>query len=161
VSERYVEQRQRVRRYLARFGQARSGSRHATESEHDQDDMYAFFLNCHHFKDWIKNDPACSAWTPGAEQLVTQSGDLSLCADLCNSLKHLRLDRPRSTQNPAFAQVPVHVIVCTAFTESESVHHQSTAIISTASGLVDGFDLAARCVKVWESYIQANGGRMS
>jgi len=158
MRNRYLEQLQRVRRYFDRFAQLKVGRPHTMSSDNYQDDIYAFFQNCYQLKDWIKNDPACASWTPPPERLVNESDDLRICADLANGLKHLRRDKPRSDQNPQFAQVPVHVIVSGSFGHTEEVFLQSTAVISTESGLVDGYDLAVRCIAVWERYVQANAG---
>lgn len=158
MSNRYLEQLQRVRRYLERFSQLKAGRPHTMSSDNYQDDIYAFFQNCYHLKDWIKNDPVCNAWKPSPEKVINGSDDLRICADLANGLKHLRLDNPRSDQNPQFSQVPVHVIVSGSFSDAEEVFLQSTAVISTESGLIDGYDVAVRCMAVWERYIQANAG---
>lgn len=157
MSGQHRDQFARVERYLARFQEFVEGRPHTRSSEHYQDDVYAFFQNCYHLKDWIKYDPVCAGWQPPVEDVVNQSADLCLCADLCNGLKHLALThRPRSDQSPEFAQVAVHVIVADAFTERESVHLQSTYTIRTASGLLDGYELAQRCVAAWRRYLAAN-----
>jgi hypothetical protein len=157
MSGQHREQFARVERYLARFKEFVQGHPHTRSSEHYQDDVYAFFQNCYHLKDWIKHDPACAGWQPHVEDVIDESADLSLCADLCNGLKHLSLTRgQRSGQSPEFAQVAVHVIVADAFTERESVHLQSTYTIRTATGLLDGYELAQRCVAAWRRYIAIN-----
>lgn len=157
MSSKYLEQFARVERYLARFKALIEGRPHTMSSDHYQDDVYAFFQNCYHLKDWIKHDPVCAHWRPNVEDFVNGNEDLCVCADLCNATKHLSLTRgERSGKSPQFAQVAVHVIVADAFTERESVHLQSTYTIDTTTGLLDGYELAVRCVAAWRSYIDAN-----
>ena len=50
------------------------------------DDVFAFFMNCYHLKDWLKNDLADPH--PEAEKLVDDTEALRICRDLCNGLKH-------------------------------------------------------------------------
>ena len=50
---KYSEQFARMRRYLERFGEIRAGRVHDRDSEHYLDDVYSFFLNCYHLKDWL------------------------------------------------------------------------------------------------------------
>ncbi|MGD9721473.1 MAG: hypothetical protein AB7O59_09710 [Pirellulales bacterium] len=57
----YEEQLERVRRYHARVAQIDGGFEATLPSENYVDDMYAFFQNCYHLKDWLKKDPAFTA----------------------------------------------------------------------------------------------------
>jgi hypothetical protein len=60
------------------------------------DNLYHFFQDCWHLKDWIKNDDTLSRSTRKtivSEAEKTES--LNYCADLANGSKHLKLNRPR------------------------------------------------------------------
>ncbi len=59
------------------------------------DDVFAFFMNCYHLKDWLKNDQADPH--PEAEKFVNDTEVLRVCRDLCNGLKHAVLDEHRRT----------------------------------------------------------------
>ena len=54
---KYQEQLERVRRYYGRFKKLNGGMEHIAPSDMYIDDIYSFFLNCYHLKDWLKNDP--------------------------------------------------------------------------------------------------------
>jgi len=103
MPEKYIEQLERIRRYLKKFSDIHSGIFYAQALENYTDDVYAFFQNCYHLKDWIKNDPSCSAWSD-VEKFINSNKDLQICADLCNGLKHLQRMKPRSAQNPHFSR---------------------------------------------------------
>jgi hypothetical protein len=64
------------------------------------DIAYAFFMNCYHLKDWIINDTNIDLPRNDVEEYVNITECLSVCADICNGLKHLRLDRPKSDKEP-------------------------------------------------------------
>jgi len=52
----WIEQWERVLRWYARFSRTNEGREHTDASDNYQDEVYAFFQNCFHLKDWIKND---------------------------------------------------------------------------------------------------------
>ena len=84
----YMEQLNRVRRMLERI------NRNQNRSADDYgDDVWSFFQNCWHLKDWIKNDPHIPIHG-SIEDLVKTSPPLMICADLANGTKHLKFDRP-------------------------------------------------------------------
>jgi hypothetical protein len=155
---RYTEQYDRAKRYLARFREIDGGQPHDKPTQAHQDDVYAFFQNCYHLKDWIKNDPATAAWSD-VEAFISNDPDLSICADLCNSTKHLALSRrPRSAVNPQHTGSDIHLII------NESIGGGETSIaiamkfhVTTTSGDVDAFQLAERCLAAWQRYLGANG----
>ncbi len=147
MTAKYVEQLERTKRYLKRFSDINAGIPHTQASPNYDDDVYAFFLNCYHLKDWIKNDPYCNGWN--VEGFIKSNSDLQICADLCNGLKHLNLTNPRSTENPQFSRINIAL----------NIKEMSISIsykIATASGEIDAFDLGSRCVSAWENYIANN-----
>jgi hypothetical protein len=67
-----------------------------------KDDVYSFFQNIHHLKDWLRHDPASHVTKADVETFIKNSSELSICADLCNGSKHLKLTSPL-TGDPATA----------------------------------------------------------
>ncbi len=78
MTDTYSVQLHRVKRYLQRFEEIGSGKAHNQSTPDYDDDVYAFFQNCYHLKDWIKNDPVCSNWIPDVESLVDQNTRVTL-----------------------------------------------------------------------------------
>jgi hypothetical protein len=60
----WKEQWERVLRWYSRFEQINRGQHDAPSTDFYQDDVYAFFQNSYHLKDWLKND--ASVASPGA-----------------------------------------------------------------------------------------------
>jgi hypothetical protein len=145
----YVEQYQRMIRSYNRFAVMDQGQEYDRSSENYDDEAFAFFLNCYHLKDWIKNDNAAGlAAQNDVENFINSSYPLKLCADICNSHKHLRLKAPRSDGNPRFAKRHYKLLGDrTATTISLKFE------IETSRGPVDAFTLATQCVDEWKSFI--------
>jgi len=99
----YLEQLNRARRFLRRIEKF-------DRSQVDyEDDLWAFFQNCWHVKDWIKNDQKLSQDIRKAvEKDVAQRDGIMNCADLANRTKHLSLARgPRRNANHVGTDVTV------------------------------------------------------
>jgi hypothetical protein len=93
----------RVERSFAKLG----GTYNDTEIY--DDDVYHFFMDAWHLKDWIKNDP--SVTFPDRNQIENDVGDvkaLRIAADFANGAKHMIRTRSRS-ENAQFAKRRVSV----------------------------------------------------
>jgi hypothetical protein len=145
----YVEQYQRMIRSYARFVAMDQGQIYDRSSEKYDDEVFAFFLNCYHLKDWIKNDRAAGlAAQNHVENFINSSYLLKLCADICNSHKHLRLKAPRSDGNPRFTKRHYKLLGDRTAT-TISVKFE----IETSRGPVDAFTLATQCIDEWKAFI--------
>ena len=150
-SSKYLEQFERVKRWYERFGRINAGRKHDRSSDYYQDEVYAFFFNCYHLKDWIKNDKSVGAAAAKVEEFINKNKELSLCADICNGVKHLRLTSSRSGQHPRFG--PRKFEVQMGGPEATiSVKYS----IDTSSGPVDAFELATKCLQAWKKFIVSN-----
>jgi len=143
-----------MKRWYDRFEAIDQGRPHDMPSENYLDEIYAFFLNCYHFRDWLKNDSTLAVHIQQSVELhINSSRALILCADICNSLKHLRLTRTRSGENPAFGRKQFAVHLGTGVTTSISLKY----VVITENDTVDAFSLATDCVASWETFLRANG----
>src|ERR1039457_811516 len=93
----YQEQLARARRFLCRVENSSVNPKLELPPEKQteyEDMLFAFFQNCWHLKDWIKNDAAAPRTLAGPiEELCKQYRPLLLCADIANATKHLRRNR--------------------------------------------------------------------
>jgi len=84
----YKEQFQRVLRCLKKLKNQDRGTLEYS------DDIWSFFQNCWHLKDWIKNDPELPRTIRDSiEKEIEQFESLLICADLSNRSKHSELNR--------------------------------------------------------------------
>ena len=89
----YKEQYERVLRWYEKFKVYNTGIKHNKPSNNYIDEVYAFFINCHHLKDWLKKDPNVTIENQVIEDFVNKNKDLRLCGDICNGIKHLNLEK--------------------------------------------------------------------
>jgi hypothetical protein len=144
----YLDQYRRMMRSYERFASIDRGRVYDPSSENYSDEVFAFFLNCYHLKDWIKNDKGARVIAhTDVEGLINSSYPLKLCADICNSHKHLKLKAPRSHEYPRLAKTRHTVHGGTPPTVTVKYE------IETSRGPVDAFTLATQCITEWQSFI--------
>jgi hypothetical protein len=99
-----AEQFARVQRALARVRSNRNRDLVGYE-----DDVWNFFQNAWHLKDWVKNDPDVdAAHRNEVENDVAGVEVLQICADLANRSKHLELRRKRLDADISKRSTHVH-----------------------------------------------------
>ena len=147
---KYTEQWMRTERWFERFKDIDHGKHQNLPSECFQDDAYAFFINCHQLKDWIKNDPLLAHVKPKVEAFINANECLQLCADICNGNKHLLLTSCRSQENPQFGARHYNVQIGP---QEQTIHVKYE--INTSSGTMDAFEIASQCMIAWHNFIQS------
>jgi len=89
----YRDQLRRVRRYLARVLDRDWGDDEIAY----QDDVWSFFQNCWHLKDWVRNDPLLPQDVKDrVVAAVEASITLAIANDMANGTKHLKLHNARA-----------------------------------------------------------------
>jgi hypothetical protein len=159
----YQDQLQRARRFLRRLENSTVNPALELPPERQaeyEDMLYAFFQNCWHLKDWIKNDP--SAPTPLVNFVSDTSSlpeSLRLCADIANASKHLRLDRARcgGTVRP---QIKVELTESFITRETSSRVIYQYKIEDDTGRSDDALAVARAAMQEWEALITRYGGRI-
>lgn len=162
----YMKQFDRVKRFYCRI----------LDSDRDQmyyeDDLWAFFQNCWHLKDWIKNDEtvSCEIFC-SIEEAIKEYKYIMICSDLANRSKHSKLyielldtrkpkkgreEKPRAGAehradniidlNVAKAKYEYYIVVKGG--EHVQLKHKTTYRLS---------DIAEKAIKNWETYMRKNG----
>lgn len=99
----WTEQWARVLRWSDRI---QNQDRHRQDYE---DYLWAFFQNCWHMKDWLKNDPALGLDAQSVEDEVKRWTSLQICADLANRTKHLALTSSRKNADTSGRSLHAHL----------------------------------------------------
>lgn len=147
------EQYERMKRWYDRFAAIAQGRDHDVPSDNYVDEIYAFFMNCYHFKDWLRSDPSLpTAVRDAVEAHVTAERPLRLCADICNALKHVTLTTSRSGENPRFGKKQFAVHLGPGVRTSIALKYE----IATDTGSKDAFDLAKETVDAWDRFLNAH-----
>lgn len=150
MQKRYLEQYQRAKRWYERFKSIDEGRDHDMASDCYQDEIYAFFVNCYHLKDWLKNDPTSGINKDEIENFINKSENLSMCADLCNGSKHLVINQPRKdTQTKIGGR---------SFSLGLGIGSPKISVrykVELKNRTYDAFDLATKSLKEWEDFLKS------
>ncbi|GAF92517.1 unnamed protein product [marine sediment metagenome] len=146
--ETYKDQLNRVNRWYSRFHEIHHGSIQEKSAEYYVDEVYAFFMNCYHLKDWIQNDMVLEVNAQEVENFINVNTELSICADICNGLKHFHRKSSRSNIDPGFAERHTKVKL-----SREKPITEMRFSIQTKTGTLDAFELATKCVALWKDFI--------
>jgi len=154
MAERYIEQYERMRRSYDRFREIKPGLTDKISSDYE-DNVYAFFLHCYHLKDWVKNDTSVKSRMPNigtaVEHFINGSEALSLCQDLCNSLKGLELKRSSSGERATFGLKQYHHRL--GLGSGRSIRLE-WLVERTNKPPIDAFELATECIAEWDKFLQ-------
>ena len=151
------EQYDRVRRWQARIGDA------TVFDDRHLDEVNAFFISCHHLKDWLKNDRTLDrVIRDAAESLVNSDDWLKLCADVANGAKHLVISRTiRVAPGLRVGMMEWTTLIDPANAEWEALREpqvQLVPVIHTEwQAVVPALHAADECVRVWETFLRERG----
>ena len=137
---------------VSRVKETNAGRVHNQESDAYHDELYAFFLNCYHLKDWLQHDRSVASVVRDIEDYINRSESLSVCADLANASKHLKLTRARVDTDTAVARRHFSLGVGTKET-TLAIRYE----VDAAGKTYDGFELSTECVTDWEKYLKEKG----
>jgi len=118
------------------------------------DEVYAFFLNCYHLKDWIQSDDTVKPLEKKkVNDFMKQNECMRVCRDICVGIKHLeQKSSPLSGQVPKFKGREFSLSLGGG---SEPIIKVKFSI-ETKTGTIDAFELASECVRKWGEFIKDN-----
>jgi hypothetical protein len=149
---KFEEQSERVKRWYERFGEIDQGKPHEAHSEYYQDEVYAFFLNCYHLRDWIEHDPIVPELAKNkVKDFIEHSDCLRICRDICIAAKHVEIRKPLSGTRPESRGLKFHLRLGGG-QPTLAVKYS----VMTGKGLMDAFELATKCIQEWDEFIRAN-----
>ena len=139
---KWREQYDRMKRWRERLNERQSGERRA-------DDLYAFFVCCHHLVEWVSKDGSLDETVRGdVGQLVKNSGALGFAADVTNGFKHLERDRKARVDPTA------RVSVVGGFHVGWSKPAPSGIVVGGDRSWEDAYALADRCIEDWDGFVR-------
>lgn len=152
----WEEQLNRARRWYERFKELNGGINPTMPSENYIDDALAFFMFCYHIKDYLKHDPAYSKHSnPQIEAHVSNTPMLALCGDICNGLKHLKLDPTKTGDQPKFGKREFRVAVTHNLSGPNPPDTLAISLaIEHAGTTLDAFQVATDAMQEWEAFVK-------
>ena len=157
----YKQQYDRVVRYFSRLT-------NQNRSQIDyEDDLWAFFQNCWHLKDWIKNDLTIPQNTgkifeDKIENEVKKYKAIMIAADLANRSKHLTLKRQnrldaKNTKKSVTVHVPpfrLNSKTGESHTDGECQSEYFYTIATEDGSEYDAFQIAKKAIADWDTIIK-------
>jgi len=147
----WFEQYRKMLRWYERFKSINNGTKHNRPSEYYQDEIEAFFINCFHLRDWIKNDQSLKITDKNKRlrKFIDESNNMKICHDICIGRKHLQLDRPKADKDTRFGSRHHNL----SFGGNNAIYSAKYTIISGGKTF-DAFALATSCIKEWKDFIK-------
>jgi hypothetical protein len=149
---KYIEQYQRMKRWYKRFKEINDGGGHRMSSNNYKDEVYAFFINCYHLKDWLKNDTDFILNDTEIEDFVRSNYYLEICGDICNGIKHMNLTRPKIGKGAKMGSSRYALVV--GGEEGPLINIKYSINVDGASCIA--FDVATEAINAWEKFLSDN-----
>ena len=155
LEETWRDQYERMERSHERLLRT-TDSLHHVGSADARDTLFHFFQDAYHLKDWLKNaDPPVLTNTQAVEHFVNASEAMRICADLCNGLKHSRLNDPKHRPRTGDKNTAVTTQSPTVNVGRTGIEHAWT--ITSNGKTQDALDLAAKIIADWEGWLAGKG----
>jgi hypothetical protein len=147
-NRKYLEQWERVKRWYKKIKDIEEGTVEESDDEL-RDQVYAFFINCYHLKDWVKNTT-----NRNPEKLFDKNNGLEcfkVCADFVNYSKHLTLvNNVRVDPNSDISQQGVKISLGKDLGVLKTQYNWK---IKSNRREIDVFYLATDCMSEWEKFL--------
>jgi len=156
----YLEQFERIKRWHGVLNEIRVSNSPGEQADYQVDCIYAFFMNCHHLRDWLINSEALNQ--NKIDDYRNQHIEFKICRDLCNGPKHLKLTTP-SIGDPS----DQNILGKSVTLQREYVHYHKVSgvdlpledsryIVTCDFKPFEVFLLADKCLKLWEDFLEDN-----
>ncbi len=150
ISFGWEGQYKRVKRWYDRVMKIRSrvtsNPPQQEQDEKDHDDIYAFFQNCYHLRDWLRRTNTVSHTE--LEKFFSKHVELGICRDICNGTKHFQISKPSVD---AFFSIGRQFLLRNP--DRNDGIGDTTWFIKAGDSTYDIFELASKCMKLWESFL--------
>ena len=151
----WTDQWRRVQRLHARVDRISLGE--FIDKDEALDDVFAFFLNCHHLTDWVVESGYRSEVSTYA--FVNSHFELRLCAHLANGHKHFRLQPRRGVDTTLSTATVSAPMVWLAVDDSVRVippqpEPGKNWMVTSFTGDIDMFELADKCLELWRDFLK-------
>ena len=140
----WLTQYRRTARWYAKLKQFQQTAVETELSAEAEDCIYAFFQNCFHLKEWVAKSGA--ATQRELDLFTSNHQELQICRDICNGTKHMSIKQPSVDAN------------FSTYREYDYLYGEGKPGATTFRILIGGkkhdiFDLADRCMKLWNNFL--------
>jgi len=117
--------------------------------------IYAFFMNCYHLRDWLIKSGHSERVV--VDVYIRNSDALRWCRDICNGMKHYRLDPDKTPTYESWTTATVSAVYIDSMpVKPEPIVGKHWVFVDPASGAQrDMFELADACIRDWAAFLAA------
>ncbi len=177
---KYLEQWERVKRWYKRIEKIKRSCPKGYTDDDCLDEVYAFFMNCYHLKDWLKNS-VFKDNKGSVEELESlfdkkrgkRNKFFKVCADFVNGIKHVKADK--YTRIDANTRIDKQIgsrtirkslayVLTTEKPNKQRKINITLPIISQYKWEIkadkkyyDVYELAERCFNEWKNFLKKKG----
>lgn len=116
-----------------------------------QDLILSFFQDCWHLGDWVIKSTDVDK--SSLEDFLVNSLELQICREVCNTSKHLFLDRHTQKNGARLANFQNVDLPIALVREYNPEGDRLNFLIRGNNGKYDAFDLAKNCLIQWKNFI--------
>lgn len=146
-----MEQCNRLKRWYNLFQEIDQGRVHDRDSNYYLDTVYAFFQNCYHLKDWVYYDNEDKFAKEDLNNFINDNIELKVCGALCNGSKHLLIKDKHFDEKTKIGSKGIKLAL-----GGGAPHVKIKFEIITSGDTYDAFDLATKCMNLWEDFLKIN-----
>jgi surface antigen len=148
MSQKHIEQFERMKRWHNRLKEVISKTEHDRESDYYEDIVYAFFQNCFHLKDWLLNsgdviDPQ------EVNNFIESHDEMKICRDICNISKHLSINKPSIDSNTKIASKHIELNLGSGVPTIAIAYE-----IEVNGKKYSAYELATKCLELWDQFLK-------
>jgi hypothetical protein len=160
----HLEQLARIKRWKSRIDDFRFSNSPDIEISNQLDFIYAFFINCYHLKDFLEYSKLVSDKV--ISKFVEKNIEMQICRYICFESKHCSITQAHSgITDSSTGEKVIHGLTGCIIIEGdpfqEILKYDNPIKNGKYSILVNGknydlFELADKCVKLWETFLEEN-----
>jgi len=149
----WKDQYDRVLRWHKRISDINQGILHNQDSRYYDDEIYSFFINCYHLRDWMLKDKTLTITKKDAKlkEFIDNSNQMKICHDICIGLKHLEITSPKIDKKTQFGSRHYNLTL-----GGNKPVLSVKYCIRCKGQTFDAFSLATECIKEWNNFIINN-----
>jgi hypothetical protein len=116
-----------------------------------RDLVFSFFQDCWHMRDWVIRSTETDQQK--LQSLLSSSVEMNMCREICNTAKHLVLERPSRLPQARLANFRDIGVPIALAREYEPTGDKLTVLFRQQT--YDAFELAGKCLDFWHEFLSS------
>lgn len=116
-----------------------------------RDLLLSFLQDCWHLKDWLLKSTKIDQQR--LQSLISTSLEMNMCREICNTAKHLVLDRPSRLLQARLANLTDNGVTIALAREYEPTGDKLIFLFREQT--YDAFELVGKCLNFWHEFLNS------